>query len=450
MINTKTQLGYTVLGTIIKNQSIFFENENKIKPYLFSEYNLKKIYESILDNSNNGQKITGVKIAVETGIEHEVINRIESFSDLMEFDNNLKALINIVQKEKFINLLDEAKTSVKSGISIDDAIKSIYENVDFIEGSEKDINKSHVSSLVNDVFDKIIETKDKGGLVGIDTGLKELNKLNGGFQKGKQIIIAGRPGMGKTTVLFSTIKNICINGGKGVLFNLEMSNYEIITNLFALVAGVPVSKIMTSDLSEIEISEIRNAKLKIVEWNLWVYDSLTKIDDIISETRLLNKKVNLDFMALDYLQLMHSSKRGNREEIVSDMSRRLKLLGKRGDCNLFTLVLSQLSRSVENRGGDKRPIMADLRESGSIEQDADQICFIYRPAYYGMDEGEDLTELIVAKNRGGNGRKETIKMRFTKNGFVDADDFDNNILGEFPKSETKQSLPYNTDFDSAF
>jgi replicative DNA helicase len=440
-ITTKESLEYTVLGSIITNQSLYLDNESQVYEGLFGAKN-RNLANYIFEELGRGEKVQMVKMAVDTKIDYETINRIVSFSDLKAFSETLDRLTGVCEGENLQRLIAVAKNDLNNGMDSQTVFNSITAGMDGVKNRNKNYDDYHIRANLNDTLDRIVKAKDIEGITGFDTGIESLNNITGGYHKGQQVIIAARPGMGKSTWLFNEIKVACQGGFKCALFNLEMTTHEVNLNLMALVAGISVQDLRNGDVSDQQIKELIAAIEKIAEWNLWVFDSINDMDEIVTEFRILNRKFDIDYFCLDYLQLCQSKKRGSREEIVSDMSRRFKLMTKPGDCDCVNLILSQLSRAVESRGGDKRPILSDLRESGAIEQDADVIQFLFRPSYYGLDQMgdvEDVTEIIVAKNRGGSGITETIEVVFNKFGFKDAYlGFSNQGLEPFPSSE----LPY--------
>lgn len=254
--------------------------------------------------------------------------------------------------------------------------------------------------------------KNGGALLGIPTGFNGLDKCLGGWQRSKLTVVAGRPGMGKTAFVIMTGLQAAKQGKRVLLFSLEMSKSELANRVICHEAQLNNNRLKKpSDLTSAELKSITDV---VSTDNLIIDDTASMtIDRIHAKAKSLHIEGALDMVIVDYLQLM-SGKEGNREQQISAISRGCKMLAK--DLDIPVIALSQLSRSVEQRGGDKRPILSDLRESGAIEQDADNVVFIYRPEYYGIDVDEDnnsvkgLVELIVAKARGGS--LETTRAKF--------------------------------------
>ena len=290
-------------------------------------------------------------------------------------------------------------------------------------------------NLVIQAKKKIEEISNKEGLSGIPSGFDKLDRLTSGWQPSDLIIVAARPGMGKTALTLSMARNIAVNSGNAVaFFSLEMSSVQLITRLISSETGLSSEKLRTGKLEKHEWEQL-NVKVKTLEKApLFIDDTPSlSIFDLRAKARRLASQHNIRLIIIDYLQLMTaggSQKGGNREQEISTISRNLKALAK--ELDVPVIALSQLSRAVETRGGSKRPILSDLRESGAIEQDADIVSFIYRPEYYKIDEWDDeertptqgQAEFIVAKHR--NGGLENIRLKFVGalGKFDNLDDFD--------------------------
>ncbi|WP_418499947.1 replicative DNA helicase [Flagellimonas sp.] len=290
-------------------------------------------------------------------------------------------------------------------------------------------------NLVIQAKKKIEEISNKEGLSGIPSGFDKLDKLTSGWQPSDLIIVAARPGMGKTALTLSMARNIAVNSGHAVaFFSLEMSSVQLITRLISSETGLSSEKLRTGKLEKHEWEQL-NVKVKALEKApLFIDDTPSlSIFDLRAKARRLASQHKIKLIIIDYLQLMTaggSQKGGNREQEISTISRNLKALAK--ELDVPVIALSQLSRAVETRGGSKRPILSDLRESGAIEQDADIVSFIYRPEYYKIDEWDDeertptqgQAEFIVAKHR--NGGLDNIRLKFVGalGKFDNLDDFD--------------------------
>lgn len=266
-----------------------------------------------------------------------------------------------------------------------------------------------VSDLVNleiERYNDRAAANQTGILTGINTGLIRLNRLTMGWHAGKLVIVAARPGMGKTALVGKfAIEAARVGVGVG-FFSLEMSDEELMQRFVTGIAEVDNYRYNRGQLGSGEMMEVNNARDELTRLPIYIDDTPgISITTLRSKARRLKQKYGIGMLIVDYLQLMEGKatdkRNGNREQEISSISRGLKSISK--ELELPVIALSQLSRAVETRGGDKRPQLSDLRESGAIEQDADMVMFIHRPDYY--DKGTDqqgIAEIIIAKNRGGD------------------------------------------------
>jgi replicative DNA helicase len=275
---------------------------------------------------------------------------------------------------------------------------------------------THIEGLLKESFERIMHLYEAGAdVTGIPTGFKELDKLTSGFQPGNLIIIAARPSMGKSALALNMAQNLAVRHDVPVaLFTLEMSKSEVTQRMMCSEAKVESQSLRTGKLKPEDWPRLTAACDKLMKAPIWVDDtgSITMMEIRSKARRLKSREPTLGLIIVDYLQLMTSGGNSeNRVQEVSQISRQLKILAR--DLEVPILALSQLSRAVEQRH-DKRPILSDLRESGSIEQDADLVAFIYRDEYYNGDESPDqgLAEVILAKHR--NGPTGTEKLSFLK------------------------------------
>ena len=291
------------------------------------------------------------------------------------------------------------------------------------EISQRNVKKdvTQINPVINEALHILeIASNRKDGLSGLQSGFTDLDKMTSGWQNSDLIIIAARPAMGKTAFVLSMAKNMAINYNTPVaIFSLEMSNVQLVNRLIINTCEIPGEKIKSGQLAPHEWEQL-NAKINDL------YDAPIFIDDTPSlsvfelrtKARRLVREHGIKMIIIDYLQLMNASGMnfGSREQEVSTISRSLKGLAK--ELNIPIIALSQLNRGVETRTGEegKRPQLADLRESGAIEQDADMVCFIHRPEYYKINEDAKgnsligLAEIIIAKHR--NGAVGDVRLRF--------------------------------------
>ncbi|MFQ6609720.1 MAG: replicative DNA helicase [Fidelibacterota bacterium] len=258
-----------------------------------------------------------------------------------------------------------------------------------------------IEELIHNVMDKI-DSQEKGGLIGISSGITSLDSLLSGFQNSDLIILAGRPSMGKTALALTMARNAAVDYGYSVgVFSLEMSNIQLAERLITAEAKVDGHLMRTSRLPKTDWRKLSTAADSLSDVNMFIDDTPgMNIMEIRAKARRMKAEKNIDILFVDYIQLISGyGKSENRQQEITMISRSLKALAK--ELNIPIVALSQLSRNVENRT-DHRPIMSDLRESGAIEQDADVILFIYRKfVYSNNEEDRGVGEIIIGKHRNG-------------------------------------------------
>ena len=276
-----------------------------------------------------------------------------------------------------------------------------------------------MQSLVKEAIQEIAAgRKHEGHLKGVGSGFSELDRVTGGWQKSDLVILASRPGMGKTALALTMARNAAVDFKKPVaVFSLEMSAVQLVTRLISSETGINAEKLKKGNLDDVEWQHLHAKITSLIDAPILIDDTpALTIFELRAKSRRLKAQHNIELIILDYLQLMQggAEHKGNREQEISSISRSLKALSKELDVPI--IALSQLSREVEKRGGTKKPILSDLRESGSIEQDADMVIFIYRPEYYKIEQDEKgesttgLAEISIAKNRSGSTKD--IQLRF--------------------------------------
>ena len=259
-----------------------------------------------------------------------------------------------------------------------------------------------ISDIMMSAYQRLIDDCANGeGLTGISTGFYQLNERTGGLHGGELILIAGRPGMGKSSFAVNIAEHVAINEKKTVaIFNLEMPKEQIVNRIICSQAYVDSTKVRTGTIKADDWERIGEVINTVANSPIYIDDTASiTVAQIRAKCRRLKQTKNLALIVIDYLQLMQSSGRAdNRQQEISEISRSLKILSK--ELNVPVIALSQLSRASESRS-DKRPMLSDLRESGAIEQDADMVMFLYRESYYKKDSEDTLAECIIAKNRSG-------------------------------------------------
>ena len=299
--------------------------------------------------------------------------------------------------------------------------------------------------------------KNTDGVSGVPTGFKDLDRMTSGWQRSDMIVIAARPAMGKTAFVLSMARNTAVDYNMGVaIFSLEMSSVQLIKRLISAEARIDAEKLRKGNIADHEFQQIHTRIAKLSKAPIYIDDTPgISIFELRAKCRRMKQKHDIQVVIIDYLQLMTAGtgkNNGNREQEISQISRSIKEIAK--ELNVPVIALSQLSRSVEQRGGDKRPVLSDLRESGAIEQDADIVSFIYRPEYYGLLEDDQgptsgMGDIIVAKHR--NGSTDTVRLRFIGKyaRFDNIDAFDGDLNGGHdpaplnPNREFESTTPEN-------
>ncbi len=336
-----------------------------------------------------------------------------------------------IQRELIRVATDIERRSFEDDVDVDELLD--YSEMELFKVAEGNIKSDTqpISNIVVKAFKQIEEAgKREDGLSGVPSGFTDLDRLTSGWQKSDLIIVAARPSMGKTAFVLSMARNMAVEYDASVaFFSLEMSNLQLVNRLIIAESGIPSEKIRNGRLTQDEWTQLTVKTKQLADANIFIDDTpALSIFELRAKCRRLKAQHNIGIAIIDYLQLMTgaSDVRGNREQEVSTISRSLKAIAKELDIPI--IALSQLNRSVETRGGNKRPQLSDLRESGAIEQDADMVIFIHRPEYYGFsvdDEGNStlgIAEIIVAKHR--NGAVDDVRLRFQKEmaKFTDFDD----------------------------
>ena len=332
-----------------------------------------------------------------------------------------------------------------------DETVDVFDLLDLAEGKLFEVTQGNLKKgsedagdLVKQALKKIQDISNQDGMSGLETGFTKLDALTSGWQPSDLIIIAARPGMGKTAFVISMAKNMAIDFNHPVaLFSLEMSSVQLITRMISSETGLTSEKLRKGNLEAHEWEQLNVKVKKLSDAPIFIDDTPSlSIFDLRAKARRLVSQHGVKIIVIDYLQLMTAGGSagkggGNREQEISMISRNLKALAK--ELNVPVIALSQLSRAVETRGGSKRPLLSDLRESGAIEQDADIVSFIFRPEYYGVTEWDDddhtpcegQGEFIVAKHR--NGGLDNIRLKFTGH-LAKFSDLDEGFSSEFQSS----------------
>jgi len=459
------ELEEAVLGAMLIDKKGVDEVIDILQPDAFYKTAHQKIFEAIFQLFQDSQPVDLLTVSSElrkkgkletVGGEFYLVQLSQRVASSAHIEFHARIILQKFIQRSLIKISNEIiESSYKESTDVfdllDEAESKLY---DITQGNIKKSSES-AQSLVIEAKKRIEEISKRDGLSGVSTGFEKLDKLTSGWQPSDLIIIASRPGMGKTALTLSMARNIAVTKQIPVaFFSLEMSSVQLITRLISAETGLSSEKLRTGKLADHEWQQLNVKVTDLEKAPLFIDDTPSlSIFDLRAKARRLSSQHGIKLIVVDYLQLMTagtSTKSGNREQEISTISRNLKALAK--ELNIPVIALSQLSRAVETRGGTKRPMLSDLRESGAIEQDADIVSFIYRPEYYNIDEWDDderspsegQAELIVAKHR--NGGLDNIRLKFIGHlgKFEDLDSFDSPF--EFqskmnPNAISTSSLP---------
>lgn len=374
----------------------------------------KVIYESMLELNNERKPIDMVTVSnrlKEKGYLDQVggVTYLTSITNMIPTTSNVKVYAEIVKKNSTLRKLIKASNDIismgyEASHSLDDILNVAEKKIFDISQDRMSEDFKPISEVLTSVTAMIEDVYSKGSdLTGLDTGFIDLNKKLGGFHKSDLILIAARPGMGKTAFALNLVANAAIRSKASVaVFSLEMSKEQLVQRLLSSQSNVALDSISKGKIADDEWKKLTDAMTILSSSGIFIDDTPgIKVSEIRSKCRKLKMEKGLDMIMIDYLQLMEADGRAdNRQQEVSKISRSLKILAKEMNCPV--VALSQLSRNTES-GKDHMPKLSDLRDSGAIEQDADIVMFIYRDEYYTKMETKkkDLAEIIIAKNRHG-------------------------------------------------
>ena len=401
----------SLIGSILTEPSLI--KETILQPNHFYDKSNKTIFETLKEIDSKGEHIDIVTLLTTLGNKANRIGGRQYLSDLL---NSVASVEPFKTYEKHILeawKIRQAKALQEKKINSLDDLNDMMSNLSELQEVGTDNEYNHKQAIVG-LYDKI-DTQEKG-MSGIDTGFEDMNHMLDGFQGGDLIISAARPSMGKTAKMLSHALAHCKNGGITVIFSLEMGQDQLNKRLWASIGKINLHKMRNPKqyFNDSDWSNFTTAMGILSELNLHIFD---KSGQTIQEIRSQVKKLKRQYpdvpmlIQIDYLQLIRTSQRFESKNIeVGEITRSLKELAKETDSPVY--LLSQLNRGVESRQ-DKRPLMSDIRDSGSIEQDADVIEFLYRDDYYNPDSNkQNILEVIIAKQR--NGAVGTVELYYQK------------------------------------
>jgi replicative DNA helicase len=416
----------STLGSMMLDKEAILKGVEVLKPEDFYREAHRVVFEVMAQLANKGEPVDLITVSEELK-QRNMLDKIGGVAYLTTLANsvptsaNIEHYARIVEEKSILRAVITAASNILAmgyagteeiSVILDDAEKQIF------QVSQKRNVKGFVSlkNILIETFERIEKIyESKGGVTGVSSGFVDLDRMTAGLQPSDLIILAARPSMGKTTFALNIARNVAVESKiPVVVFSMEMSKEQLALKLLCSEAGVDNQRIRTGTLMDNDWPRLSYALGRLSDCNIFIDDTpgLTALE-IRSRARRIKSEHGLGLIVIDYLQLMQSSSRNrseNRQQEVSEISRSLKSLAR--EVSVPVISLSQLSRAVEQRT-DKKPFLADLRESGSLEQDADMVAFLYREDYYNPEsDKKNITELIIAKQR--NGPVGTIELLFQK------------------------------------
>ena len=423
------KLEQIVLGSIIIEPSEFAKVMSQFRPETFYKESHVLIAKSLLKMAKANKDIdmmTVVEQLANDGVLEKVggafyvASLSENIGSAAHLEMHLRILI---QKEIRRKIIEKASDlfykSFDESVDLDDLLNDTSKLIDWVSKEVIKQEGETVKEILPSVIKKIEQAaQNENGISGITSGFPSIDRITQGWQNSDMVVIAARPSMGKTAFSLSMACNIAASGIPCAFFSLEMSKEQIVQRILSMETGINSKQIRSGKLSTDEWQHLENFVTPIEGMPIVIDDQAAmKTLDFRTKAKNYVEKYGVKIIIIDYLQLMKSSEKSqNREREVAEISSTIKAVAK--ELNVPVIALSQLNRAVESRQGDKRPTLADLRDSGAIEQDADLVCFVHRPEKYGIEVTEDgeptaeLGQIIIAKNR--NGEVCDVNLRFIK------------------------------------
>jgi replicative DNA helicase len=446
-----------VLGALMLEKNALTSVIEFLRPEHFYSEAHKLIYDAIIDLFKNSEPVdmrtvvnqlrkNGKLELIDGNGAFKIAELTSKVSSAANIEYHARIIIEMAIKRSLIEIASQIHhDAYEDTTDVFELLDKTEQNIFQISDSNLRKNYDTMKSLMFQAIQELQEKKNhKDGLTGIPSGFSKLDRVTSGWQKSDLVIIAARPGMGKTAFIVSALRNAAVDFNYPVaIFSLEMASLQLVNRLISAEAELESEKIKKGNLAEFEWQQLVHKTNRLSSAPIFIDDTpALSILELRAKCRRLKAEHNIQMVVVDYLQLMKGEAGGNREQEIASISRALKGVAK--ELNIPVIALSQLSRGVETRGGDKRPQLSDLRESGSIEQDADIVMFLYRPEYYKITVDEDgmptqgLAEVIIAKHR--NGSLENVKLKFIGK-YTKFADFDGPVGNENPFSGmiTKES-----------
>jgi len=452
-----------VLGALMLEKNAVNDAIDILKPESFYKDAHQRIYAAIQALFTESQPVDILTVTAKLRQNGE-LDLVGGPYYISQLTNRVASSANVEYHARIISQKHIMRELIRiSSETIRDAYEETSDVFDLMDQTEGELFKVTQGNIRRDYasMDKLIDQaiqeienskKNEDGISGIASGFTDLDRITSGWQKSDLIVIAARPGMGKTAFVLSMARNAAVMFKHPVaMFSLEMSAIQLVNRLIASEAELPAEKLRKGNLAEYELQQMHSRINKLSEAPIFIDDTpALSVFELRAKCRRLVGQHGVKLIIIDYLQLMtvggEGRSSGNREQEISTISRSLKSIAK--ELNVPVIALSQLSRSVETRGGDKRPVLSDLRESGAIEQDADIVSFIYRPEYYNLTEDSagnslhGIGEIIIAKHR--NGSLDSVRLRF----IAQFAKFDNMDAFAFKDEYAANNIQPNTNFDN--
>ncbi|MBO7495888.1 MAG: replicative DNA helicase [Salinivirgaceae bacterium] len=417
----------SVLGALMLESDAYLQVTDILKSEYFYKEEHGKIFAAIKKRADKHNPVDINTVSEQLKID-KTLDEVGGLSYLVYLTNRIASTAHIEFHARIIAQKYVQRELIRIGAEIQ---KKGFEDVedvsDMLNEAEQSIFElsngnvkkevQSISLVANEAYAQLQEASKKDGLSGVPSGFESLDKLTLGWQNSDLVIIAARPAMGKTAFVLSMAKNMAVGNNIPVaVFSLEMSSVQLVNRIISSTAEIPSSVLRTGRLTQDQWDKLEDKMDVLRSAPMYIDDTpALSISEFRSKIKRLKTLYNIKIAIIDYLQLMTAGgNQQSREQEVSTISRSLKAIAK--EVNIPIIALSQLSRQVEQRGGDKRPQLSDLRESGAIEQDADMVIFIHRPEYYKLytdEAGNSLigvAEIIVAKHR--NGAVDDVRLQF--------------------------------------
>lgn len=414
-----------VLGAIfLEPQSLTLASEILI-PEDFYRGSHQRIYSAMLKLSDQGKAVDLITVTAELAASNILedtggVSYLSELASSVPTAANIEYYAKIVEEKSLLRRLIRTATGIaQDGYSREDEVEVLLSEA---EKSILEVSQRKNAGAFHNIKDVLVRTYDnievmhnrKGDITGIATGFAELDKMTAGFQRNDLIIVGARPSVGKTAFALNIAQNVATKTGENIaIFSLEMGAEQLVMRMLCAEGNIDAQRLRTGSLTDEDWGKLTMAMGSLSNAGIFIDDTPgVRITDIRSKCRRLKQEHGLGMILIDYLQLILGSGRSgeNRQQEVSEISRSLKQLAR--ELQVPVIALSQLSRGVEQRQ-DKRPMMSDIRESGSIEQDADIVAFLYRDDYYDKEsESKNIIEIIIAKQR--NGPTGTVQLAFVK------------------------------------